>query len=140
MFTTRRPRSVGSFFISRSSERAKLRAVPSSRSMSSRDRSATDSRCRRSLGSCGGGSRASRMTRSSAIVALLFGTRNEQDAVDLVDLDELDLDSLAAGGRQVLADVVGTDGKLSVSAVGEAGELHARRAPVVEQGLDRRAD
>src|SRR4029450_1477413 len=32
------------------------------------------------------------------------------------------------------------DRKLSVAAVGEAGELDARRAAVVEQRLDRRAD
>src|SRR5215210_7098452 len=126
MFTIVRPRSVGSFFISRSSERAKLRAVPSNRSMSSLDSSATDSRWRRSAGGCCGGSRASRMTRSSAMVFLRGW--DEQDAVDLVDLDELDLDPLAAGGREVLADVVGTDRKLSVAAVGQARELHARRA------------
>ena len=51
--TTVRPRSVGSFFISRSSERAKLRAVPSSRSTSSRVRSAIEIRCR--LGGGAGG-------------------------------------------------------------------------------------
>jgi hypothetical protein len=39
----------------------------------------------------------------------LLGRRDEQDLVDLVYFDELDLDALAAGGRQVLADVVGTD-------------------------------
>src|SRR5918999_5728490 len=66
--------------------------------------------------------------------------RDEQDAVDLVDLDELNLDPLAAGGRQVLADVIGTDGKLSVAAVGQASELDTPRAPVVEERLDRRAD
>src|ERR671925_2362319 len=136
--TTVRPRSVGSFFISRSSERAKLRAVPSRRSMSSRERSATDSRCRRSAEA--GGSRSSRMTRMSPIVGLLFWAGDEQDAVDLVDLDELDLDPLAARGRQVLADVVGTDRKLTVAAVGEAGELHASWAAVVEQRVDRGAD
>src|SRR5919109_2661783 len=136
--TTSRPRSVGSFFISRSSERAKLRAVPSRRSMSSRESSATDSRCRRSAEA--GGSRSSRMTRMSPIVGLLFWAGDEQDAVDLVDLDELDLDPLAAGGRQVLADVVGTDRKLAMAAVGEAGELHPSRAAVVEKGVDRRTN
>jgi hypothetical protein len=56
--------------------------------------------------------------------------------VDLVDLDELHLDALAAGGGQVLAHVVGADRKLTVAAVGEDGELHARRPAVVEERLD----
>jgi hypothetical protein len=60
--------------------------------------------------------------------------------VDLVHLDELDLDALVPGGRQVLADVVGSDRQLPVPAVGEAGELDPRRAAVVEEGIDRRAD
>ena len=50
------------------------------------------------------------------------------------------MDVLAARGRQVLADVVGADRQLAVAAVGEHGELHARRAAVVEQRLDRGAD
>ena len=41
-------------------------------------------------------------------MGLLFG-RDEQYLVDFVDLDELHLDALVACGRQVLADVVGTD-------------------------------
>jgi len=40
---------------------------------------------------------------------------------------------------KVLADVVGTDRQLAMAAVGEHGELHALRAAVVEQRLDRRA-
>src|SRR5687767_11809323 len=71
--------------------------------------------------------------------SLLTG-RDQQDLVDLVDLDELNLHALLAGGGQVLADVVGTDGKLSVAAVGEAGELHALRAAVAEERLDRGPD
>src|SRR5215204_1480886 len=137
MFTTVRPRSVGSFFISRSSERAKLRAVASSRWTSSRERSAIDSRCRRSVGA--GGSRSSRITRMSAM-RFLLGAGDEQDLVDLVHLDELHLDALVPRGRQVLADVVGTDGKLSMAAIREAGELDARRPAVVEECIDRRAD
>jgi hypothetical protein len=54
--TTVRPRSVGSFFISRSSERSKLRAVASSRTTSSRVRSSIEIRCRRGGGSAGGSS------------------------------------------------------------------------------------
>ena len=53
----------------------------------------------------------------------------EHHAVDLVDLDQLDLHALAARRRQVLADVVGPDRQLAVAAVGEHGELHAVGAP-----------
>src|SRR6185312_191295 len=69
---------------------------------------------------------------------LAFG--DEKDAVDFVHLDELHLDALAAGGRKVLADVVGPDGELAVAAIDEAGELHPRRPAVLEEGLDRCAD
>ena len=65
---------------------------------------------------------------------------DEDDAVDLVDLEELHLDALAACGRQVLADVVGPDRQLAVAAVGEDRELDARRAAVLEQRVDRGAD
>src|SRR6266545_351583 len=133
---TSRPRRVGSFFISRSIERSKVRAVPSSRSTSSRLRSAIEIRCR--FGGGGGGRRSSRMTCKSPIGFLR--SWDEQDLVDLVDLDELNLDAFLAGGRQVLPDVVGSDRKLPVAPVGEAGALHARGAAVVEQGLDRGAE
>ena len=53
---------------------------------------------------------------------------------------ELHLDALVARGRQVLADVVGADRQLAVAAVGEHGELDARRAAVLEQRVDRGAD
>ena len=57
--TTVRPRRVGSFFISRSSDRSKLPAVASSRVTSSRVRSVIEIRWRRGGGS-DGGSRSSR--------------------------------------------------------------------------------
>ena len=50
MFTTSRPRNVGSFLLSRSWESAKECAVAIRRSTSSRVRSATESRWRRPLG------------------------------------------------------------------------------------------
>src|SRR5919106_2473764 len=80
------------------------------------------------------------MTRMSATMRLLFGGRDQEHLVDFVHLDELDLDALAAGGGQVLADVVGTDRQLAVAAVGEDRELDAGRAAVVEERLDRGAD
>src|SRR5207249_4581943 len=96
--TTVRPRRVGSFYISRSSERAKLRAVPSRRTTSSRVRSAIEIRWRRG-GVVAGGS-SSPMTWTSDIVSLL----DQQHAVDLVDLQELHLHALVAPGGQVLPD------------------------------------
>src|SRR5436305_5751656 len=134
---TSRPFSVGSFFTSRSMLRSNVRAVASSRSRSSRVTSLIEMKCR--FGGSAGGRRSSRMTWISAIVRLLR-VRDQQDAVDLVDLDELHLDALVARGRQVLADVVGPDRQLAVSAVGEHGELHARGPAVVEERLDGGAD
>src|SRR5438309_11481699 len=128
MLITSRPLSVGSFLTSRSMLRSKVRAVASSRSRSSRVTSVIEMKCR--FGGGAGGRRAARMTRMSPIVALL-GIRDQQDAVDLVHLDELHLDALAAGGRQVLADVVGPDRQLAVAAVDEDSELDALGSPVV---------
>src|SRR5207249_5714756 len=92
-----RPLSVGSFLTSRSMLRANVRAVASSRSTSSRVTSLMEMKCR--FGGGAGGRRSSRMTWISAIVTLL-GVRDQQDAVDLVHLDELHLDALVARGRQ----------------------------------------
>src|SRR5919199_1701049 len=129
MLITSRPLSVGSFFTSRSRLRSNVRAVASSRSTSSRVTSLIEMKCR--FGGGAGGRRSSRMTRMSAIVRCLLWRGDEQDLVDLVDLDELHLDALVARGRKVLADVVGTDRELAVTAGGEHGELNARRASVV---------
>src|SRR5881398_3424462 len=88
---TSRPLSVGSFLTSRSTLRSNVRAVASSRSMSSRVTSLIEMKCRR--GGEAGGRRSSRMTRMSAIVTLLW-RGDEQDAVDLVHLEQLHLDAL----------------------------------------------
>src|SRR5215218_9122344 len=134
---TVRPRSVGSFFTSRSSDASKLRARASRRSTSSRERSRIETRWRR--GGAAGGS-CSRTSRMSAIAMFLLGGGDQQDAVDLVDLHELHLDALTARRGQVLADVVGADGQLAVAAISEHGELDAFGAAEVEQGLDCGAD
>ena len=115
MITTKRPRSVGSFFTSLSRTHSKVRAVPSSRSTSSRVTSSIEIRCR--FGGWRGGRKSSRITRMSAMDFLLF--LQQQDAVDLVDLEQLNLDAFVARRRQVLADVVGADRKLAVAAVGQ---------------------
>src|SRR5919198_2749828 len=122
MLITSRPLSVGSFLTSRSRLRSNVRAVASSRSRSSRVTSLIETKCRRGGGA--GGRRSSRMTLISPMVdRLLLGVGDQQDAVDLVHLDELHLDALVARGRQVLADVVGTDRELAMAAVGEDREL-----------------
>src|SRR5947208_10711885 len=135
---TSRPFSVGSFFTSRSRLRSNVRAVAINRSRSSRVTSLIEMKCRRGGGS--GGRRSSRMTWISPIAVLLFRVRDQQDAVDLVHLDELHLDSLVARGRKVLADVVGADRQLAVAAVDEHGELDALGPSVVEERLDRGPD
>src|SRR5436190_20385137 len=134
---TSRPLSVGSFLTSRSMLRSNVRAVASRRSTSSRVTSVMEMKCRR--GGCPGGRRSSRMTWISPMV-LLLGVGDEQDAVDLVHLDELHLDALVARGRKVLADVVRTDRQLAVAAVDEDGELDALGTAVVEERLDRGTD
>src|SRR5919197_2885823 len=135
---TSRPLSVGSFLTSRSSERSNERAVASSRSTSSRVTSLIEMKCR--FGGGAGGRRSSRMTRISAIFEGLLWCGDEQDAVDLVHLDELHLDAIVARGRKVLADVVGADRQLAVAAVDDHGELVPVGSAVVEERLDRRAD
>ena len=133
-----RPRSVGSFFISRSSERASERAVREQPfdvvavEVVDGDQVAA--------GGCWGRQCSCTRERVDVGHAGLLRGREQEHAVDLVDLDELHLDALAACGRQVLADVVGTDGELTVAAVGEHGELDACRAAEVEEPVDRRAD
>ena len=66
-----------------------------------------------------------------------LGDRHPVCAVDLL---EADVDPLLAGGRQVLADVVGADRQLAVAAVAEDRQLHPLRTAVVEERLDRGAD
>src|SRR2546430_15228773 len=117
--------------------RSNVRAVASSRSRWSRVTSLIEMKWR--FGGGAGGRRSSRMTLISPIVGFLR-FRDQQDAVDLVHLDELHLDALVARGRQVLADVVGTDRQLAVAAVDEDGELDPVGSAVVEEGLDRGAN
>src|SRR5262245_51920425 len=103
---------------------------------SSAERSAIDRRWRRA--GRDGGCRSS-TRRISGIVGLLVLRCDEQDAVELVDLEQLHLDVLAAGRGQVLADVVRPDRQLAVAAVDEHRKLDARGAPELEQRLDRGA-
>ena len=61
----------------------------------------------------------------------------DRHLVDAVELADAHADVLLARGGQVLADVVGADRQLPVSAVGEHRQLHPLGTAVVEQGLDR---
>ena len=115
-----RPRSVGTFLISRPETSAKLCARPRMRSMSSRERSSMEA-------------------GSLIVTPLTSACSADRDLVDAVDLLDAHVHALGARGGQVLADVVGPDRELAVAAVGQHGELHALRAPVVEQRLDRGA-
>src|SRR5919204_2075162 len=138
MLITSRPLSVGSFFTSRWRLRSNVRAVPSSRSRSSRVTSAIEMKCRRGGGA--GGRRSSRMTLISPTVVLLLRLGDEQDSIDLVHLHELHLDALVTRRWQVLADVVGADRQLAAAAVAGDGQLDAGGTPVVVERLDRGPD
>src|SRR4026207_896987 len=99
------------------------------RSPSARSRSDTESRWRR-----GGARRRGPATIPSLRLA------HEENAIDLVHLEELDLDALVARRGQVLADVVGPDGELAVPPVDEHGERDARGTTELGQRVDRGPD
>src|ERR1700760_3805260 len=103
-----RPRRVGTFLMSRR---------PTSAKLSARSRIA---------------SIASRSTSSMLIRLFMRGSSRERlrgrgfgdrHLVDPVGLLEADVDPLLAGGRQVLADVVGADRQLALPAGAEDREL-----------------
>src|SRR5437870_5324050 len=106
------------------------------RSTSPRVRSATARRCR--LGGRGGVPGGSARWMSG--IGCLLRCGNQQDGVLLVHLDQLHLYTLGVRRGQVLADEVGSDRKLAVTAIDEDRELHASRASVVEERLDSSAD
>ena len=76
---------------------------------------------------------------SWSVHAVTSAGSGDRHLVDAVELLHAHVDALLAGGREVLADVVGSDRQLAVAAVGQHGELHARGAPVIEDRLDRGA-
>ncbi len=88
-----------------------------------------------------GGSRLERLGGAEMDGLSHRGSSSEQDdAVSVVGLAELDAHALGEGGRDVLADVVGADRQLAVAAVDEDRQLHARRPAILEQRVDRGAD
>src|SRR5258708_39965066 len=98
---TVRPRSVGSFFTSRSSELANARAVSRRSSISTRVRSEMLSRWRRNAR---GGAPVVSARRMSDIVILQDRGCDEQDGICLVDLEQVHMNALRARRGQVLAD------------------------------------
>src|SRR5262252_3795458 len=115
------PRSVGTFLICLWFTSRKVSAVSRMKLISSGERSAIP---RRSL-------------RFNGIHSLLF---DEQHLLRLVKLREHHFDDLFLGGRYVLADVIGLDRQLAPAAVNEHGQLHAARAPEIDQLVHRGAD
>ncbi len=70
---------------------------------------------------------------------LCVGGGADRDLVAAVDLLDVHVDALIAGGRQVLADVVGPDRKFAMAAVDQHGQLDTGGAAVIEQHVDRGA-
>ena len=58
----------------------------------------------------------------------------------LVDLLELHFDDFVVGGLHHAPDELGFDGQLAVAAVDQHQQVHARRAAVIEQRIERGAD
>ena len=135
--TTVRPRSVGSFFTDRSDSRLISSAVSRMSTASSRDRSAAESRCRVTAGppvSRRVGRRAGRRRGTAGG----RGGLPDEHRVPAVHLLEQDVHHLRPGSRDVLADVVGADGQLAVSAVDEHRQLDDPRPAVLGQRVKRR--
>ena len=64
---------------------------------------------------------------------------HQQNFLHAVDFLELHFDDLVVGGLHHAADEARLDGQLAVAAVDQRQQLHARRAAVVEQRVERRA-
>src|SRR5207244_6123599 len=79
-------------------------------------------------------------SRCRCVNAMLTSSPFDHDLVHAVRLREPDLYLLAARGGDVLADVVGADRELAVTAVDEDRELDRPRPPEVDERVHRRAD
>jgi hypothetical protein len=89
---------------------------------------------------CRVGSFSSTPAKAPAVSRIRSTSSRVRSAIEIRCLLELDLDPLAARGREVLPDVVGADRQLTVAAVNEDGELDAGRPAVLEERFDRGTD
>src|SRR6185295_7600019 len=133
-----RPRSVGTFLMSRRPTSANPSARSVMRSMSERSRSPIASRFLIITATCLSPRTRGLRPLCSAPSSLDLSHIGDRHLVDLVQLLDPDVDPLLRGGGQVLAHVVGADRQLAVAAVNEDRELHLLGTAVVEQGVDRR--
>src|SRR6266545_7230665 len=160
-FTTMRPRSAGTFLISRSPMGRMDSAVSNMSAISPADRSSVPRRSfeRRLVVVMRDSKFQIPDSRSSFLgpdqtlrVAAPPGTWNveygicsggflqDPNLVGAVGLLEHDLDHLALGRRHALADVVRLDGNLAVPPVDQHGETHGTRTAEVDQTVQCRAD
>src|ERR1700746_3217935 len=65
---------------------------------------------------------------------------DQQHLIVVVDLVELDFDNFAAAGGYGFAYVGRLNGQLAMATIDQHGQLHATRAAVVEEGLERGTD
>src|SRR5262245_9123806 len=114
------PRSAGTFLMSRSEISLNDAAVSRMAMISSPGTPSSPSRCR-------------------CVNAMVPPSALDDDLVHAVRFREVHRDTLAAGGGEVLADVVGTNRELAVAAVDQDGELDRLRAPEVDQCVHRGA-
>src|SRR5579875_3654901 len=73
-------------------------------------------------------------------LALAVYQLHEQHLLVIVDLAQLDLDNLAAGGRDDAANVFGFNRQFTVAAINQHEQLHALGAAMVKQSIQRGAD
>src|SRR5437764_12137791 len=131
-----RPLRVGTFGMARPVTSTNESVSPITSSIPSAPRSSTESRCF---------TRAPSFERCTSLCSWsdLPGRSPELPLLDhLAQLDALvgDVDRLVPAGRQVLADVVRTDGQLAVAAVDHHRQLHRPRAAVGVESVHGGAD
>ncbi len=73
-----------------------------------------------------------------ALSLLLFTIFAEHDTVFPVDFADLDMDNFIAGGRHILAGIIGPDRQFAMAAVDQDRQLDLLGPAEVEQRLDRR--
>src|SRR6266508_2934862 len=157
-FTTMRPRSAGTFLISRSPMGRMDSAVSKMSAISPAERSSVPSRSfewrlvvmkdskfqipdsRSSLRGSDQTSRVAAPWNLERGICCSGGFLQDPNLVGAVGLLEHDLDHLALGRWHALADVVRLDGNLAVPPVDQHGEAHGTRPTEVDQAVQRRPD